>query len=181
MDKKVFAIYKVPLALSLTVSIVILAVGTVRNPIDITAVLLGGLLGTFVLDLEYVLYAYLLEPSREFSKTLLSYIKHRDIKNALLHIHHNKNQVTDKSLNSALFQIVLGFLCIFVITSTRVLFAKALVLSTFASTVYKLLEHYFDNKIDEWFWSFKTKPNKQQVQTYIIGAILVLALCIYLL
>lgn len=181
MDKKIFSIYKVPLTISLTLSIIILALGVVRDPIDILAVVIGSFLGTFVLDFEYVLYATLVEPKKDFSKTLMAYLNHKDLSNAILHIEYHKDEVTDRSLNSALFQVVLVFLCVLVVTSTTVFLAKALVLSILANSIYKLAELYQKNKYENWFWALKMPPTKQNVTYFIIGLMGVLAYCLYII
>lgn len=180
MNKTVVSYIKFPLLISAVLAIVLFAVTSIRLPIQATQILLGVLLGTFILDLEYILYAYALEPDKEFSKTLIGFVKHRDLTNVINHIKYHKDEVEDKSLNSALFQVIFAVLCIFVVTATTSLFAKAFVLSILASSLYKLSEYYYDDKVSEWFWAFKTKPSKSGTKIYFSALTLVLVLCIYL-
>lgn len=180
MEKKALEIYKIPLAISVTLAIVLIALGTLREPLDIAAAIVGSVFGTFVLDLEYYLYAYIIEPTKDFSKTLTSYINHKDITNAILYVDHHKNEITDKSLNSALFQIVIAGFSLFVVYSTRSVFAKALVLSILANSIYKLIELYLKSDYANWFWIMKIPPKKDTVTLYLIGVIALFAFCLYI-
>ena len=181
MQKSPLSFYKVPLLISFTLGVVITALGVIREPMQIGFVFVGTILGTFVLDLEYVLNAILVEPGRDFSKTLLAYIKHNDIANAIRHIQAHKDDFKEKSLNSALFQIILAFLSVLVIYSTRTFFTKALVLSVFANSIYVMFEYYYQNKLDEWLWTFKAKPSKKGFLMYASVIVFVFAFCLYIL
>ena len=180
MNKTVATYYKFPLLISAVLTIVLFAATSIRLPIQATQIILGALLGTFILDLEYFLYAYVLEPDKDFSKTLIGFFKHKDFGNVINHIKYHKDDVEDKSLNSALFQVIFAVLCIFVVTATTSLFAKAFVLSILASSLYKLSEVYFEDKTDTWFWAFKSKPSKSGIKVFFGIMIFILVLCIYL-
>ncbi len=180
MNKTVFSYFKLPILISAVLTVMLFAVTSIRLPIQATQIILGAFLGTFILDLEYFLYAYALEPEKEFSKTLIGFVKHRDFANAINHIKYHKDDVEDKSLNSALFQVVFAVLSIFVVTATNSLFAKAFVLSILASSLYKLSEIYYEDKTNEWFWAFKTKPSKSGTKIFFGGITVILVLCIYL-
>lgn len=86
MLKKLISVYKITFLISVTLCIVLLAQGVIRNPVDIAAVILGCLLGTFVLDSEYILYAYIFEPEGEYAKTIMGYIKYNDYKSLITFI-----------------------------------------------------------------------------------------------
>lgn len=178
MVRKLVELYKVPLLLSLTLTIVLIAIKIDPKVYPITSLVVGILLGTFFLDLDYLLYAMFIEPTADFSITLMGYLKHGDLKNALSYIYHHKDDIAEKSLNSALFQIVLGGLALLVTASNTNNLIKGLVIATFLNSIYRFSEHYFENKGDKWFWVFKNKPTKQGMQFYAIGLILVLILAI---
>ncbi len=181
MIKKILTYYKIPLLTSATIGIVILALGIVRNAWGITEVVIGSLFGTFVLEMEYVLYAYILEPKSEFAKTIFGYIKYKDYKSLVSFINEHKNDVKDKSLNSALFQAILAPMSVFVVYSSASLFIKALILSTFANSIYRLIECYFEGSTNNWFWAMRGNPKKEGVLAFIIGLILVLIFCLYMI
>lgn len=176
-----FKVYKVPLLISATVAVIILAVKVLRSPFDIALTASGAVLGTFVLDFEYVLYAYLFEPDTSFSKTLRGYVTDKDFNNLLRHVYFNRNEVKDKTLNSAFFQILIGMAAVFVAVASTNLFVKAFVLSIFANSIYKLLECYFEDKLDDWFWIFKSKPTKPGAIMFAFGMLGVFGYCVYTL
>lgn len=179
MNKRFFFFYKIPLLISVVMSLVIMALLPARLPIEVAVIIIASLISAFVLDFEYVIYASIIEPHKDFSKTLNGYIKHGDLNNAVSHIYYHKDEIEESSLNNALFQIVMGLLSIFVVTSTNSLFAKALVLGIFANSIYKLLEFYYKGEINKWFWTFKKTPDSAGVVWYTVCMIAVLSFCLY--
>lgn len=172
--------YKVPLLISITLGIVIISLRVEREVLPIAAIIIGCLLGTFTLDADYFIYAFFMEPAAEFSQMLAGFIKHRDIQNTLSYIHYHKNDIRDKTLNSIFFQIVLAAASLLVVSSDSGRFIKALIVATFANSIYKLTEHYFENTLDLWFWALKNKPTKRGGLFYIISFVAVLVFCLSL-
>ncbi len=181
MIKKILTYYKLPLLISVTLTITILAVAVVRKALGITEVVLGCFLGTFVLDSEYLMYSYILEPKSEFAKTVFGYIKYKDYKNLIEFINQHKDEVKDKALNSALFQAIIVPMAIFAVYASTSLFIKAFILSTLANSIYKLIEVYFEGKTDDWFWAIRSRPKKEGVILYVIALIIVLVVCLNIL
>ena len=168
MNKNWLGIYKVPLFLSLTVAIALIAVQVLRSPFTIGFVFVGSLLGTFILDLDYFIYAYVIEPQAEFSKTITAYIKHRDFSNALQYIQYHKNDMGERTLHSVVFQLAMVGITLFGVSVAPNYFVKALILSTFANSIYRLTELYFAGDYDSWFWALKNKPARNHVMIYIL-------------
>jgi hypothetical protein len=180
MRKSLLTFYKIPLLLSVVLTIVLLALNITRDPFEIASVIFGVLVGTFVLDSEYLIHAYLLEPKREFSKTLVTFLKHGDFKNAIDYLNYNKDEIKDKTLNSALFQIAVAGLSLFVISSTDFIFVEALVLSIYLQSLYKFSEYYFNDKLDSWFWMLKDTPSRSNATIYAASLIGLFAYCLFL-
>lgn len=180
MSKPLVVIYKIPLLISLTLVMVMLALGSVKSAIGIASVVGGVLLGTIVLEMEYFLNAYVLDTKSDFSKTLVGFVKHSDWSNAFKHIYYHREESQENSLNSALFQMALAIMSVFVVYSTRSLFAKALILSVFSQSIYVLFEYYFKDRTNDWFWALTNKPNRQGVHTYIFVLLLILSFCLYM-
>lgn len=183
MNKKNLGIlnnYKLPFLLSITLFVVFLALGTLRGTQNILSAFIGAFMGSFILDIEYFLYAYIFEPEDDFSINLKAYIKYKDFSQAINHIKQHKETIKDKSLNSALFQIALAVLSVFTVYSVESIFTKTLILSTFANSIYRLLEAYFNSQTENWFWAFKDKPSKNGVFTFISVMIIILVFCLNL-
>lgn len=171
-------LYKTQILVSITLAVAIISLSVIRNYFTMSLVLIGALIGTFLLDLDYLIYTYFMEPHRNFSKNLSTFIKHKDFNNALKYIEFNKADVKDKTLNSALFQSILAVFSIFVISSEVTYLLKALVLSTLANSIYRLIEAYYTNQTHDWFWAFKTVPNKKGIILYSVALLLVLLYCL---
>ena len=169
---------KLSLLIALTVTIILLALTVARDPLVIGLIFLGSLLGSIILQLDYVIYAYFLEPEKEYSKSVRGYIKDKDYSGATDYIYFHKNDINDKTLNSALFQIVLGLAMLFVVTSDVSMFIKSLVVSAFVNSIYIMMEEFYANRSDQWFWAFKNKPSKNLFYAYTGGLLLFLAYCL---
>ncbi|HSX39302.1 MAG TPA: hypothetical protein VLI92_01805 [Candidatus Saccharimonadales bacterium] len=180
MLKKILDVYKIPLLISLTLGVVFIALKIERQPLTIAFIILGTLLGTFFIDLDYYIYAYFLEPNADFSKSLRAFISHKDFLNTIAFIQYHKNDIQDKILSSLLFQIVLAGAAIFVTASTTGIFIKALVLSTFVNSVYRLNEETMQNSHESWFWALKSKPSKTAVYIYEFFLVLIFLYCLFI-
>ena len=172
--KKVFGIYKVQFLASLTLFVMLLTLLGIRNPLDISMVLFGCLVGTFVLDLDYIIYAFFTDPNEDFSLTLKGYLKHKDYINAISYVFYHKDDIRQKTLHSVLFQIVLGGLTFFMVFTPLNLFTKALIISAYTNSLYRMGENLMEDRALEWFWLLKEPPSKKWIKFYLIGSVLVL-------
>lgn len=181
MIKKIFTYYKLPLLISVTLGIMVAALGVVKKPFEIFEILSGVLMGAFVLDLEYILYSYMFEPNSSFAISVFGYIKSKDTGGLIAFINEHRDDVKEKSLNSALFQMILVPVALFVSYSTKSYFAKTFVLSMLANSIYRLIECYFEGDIKEWFWALKVTPKKSSVLLFIIVLLAILIACLFLI
>jgi hypothetical protein len=166
MFKKFLTIYKIPLLISITLIIVLTAIKLPRDPMAFTLIIMGSLLGTFLLDLDYIIHAYFLEPATDFSRTLRAFIKHGDLGNAFSFIQYHRGEIKEKVLNSVLFQIVLTGLVIYVVYASPSVFIRALILSVYLNSLYRLAEHILTDRIEDWFWSLKSTPPRDKAILY---------------
>jgi len=178
MFKKLFELYKVPLLISITLTIIFIALKLETQPIGFAYITLGTLLGTFFLDLDYLMYAFFLEPEADFSKTLAGFIRHKDFVNAFSYIYYHRDDIPDKTLNSGMFQVVLAGVTILAVSSTTGYFIRAFIISAFVNSMYRFSRYYFENKLNGWFWMLKNVPSKNAIYAYIGGLILVLFYCL---
>jgi hypothetical protein len=179
--KKIINFYKIPLLVSLTTFIAIMAMLLIKDPIDIISVALACLLGTFVMDLDYIMYAYFTDPIEDFSHTLKGYIKHGDYPNAISYVYYHRDEVKEKTLQSVLFQVVLAALTFFMIFAPLNLFTRTIVIATFANSLYRLAERLAEEKHDDWFWMLKVPPSKKSAKIYLAINVLILLIVIQFL
>lgn len=177
MNKSLFTHYKVALLLSITLFIVFIALRVERDAINFAFLFAGSILGAFALDLDYFIYAYFFEPEKDVSRQIRAYTKHHDITGALKYALNKKNEITDKTLNNVVFQVVLLGLTVFVVASSTNLFVKALLISVAVNSMYRMMEEYVENGTKNWFWALKNKPDSSSFYTYTAIISLVMLYC----
>ncbi len=180
MLKKIISVYKIPLLLSLTLFVVLIALNVTREPLLIAATLIGCLIGMFVLDADYFLQAYILEPEQDFSKTFRGFVEHKDFGSLVNHIYYHKNEVKERTLNSALFQIIFSALTVLVLSSSGNTLIKATAMSVFVNTLYRMIEMYFEGTINDWFWSLKLPKTRNTFYLYSVIMLAVFVFCLTL-
>ena len=159
--------YTINLALSFVLAVVIIALRLETNIINVILVLAGSLLGTFLLDLDYLVFAFIVEPNHHFSQRLRELVVQKNLDGALLYIDHNKSAIPRLTLHSALFQSVLAVITLYVLTSSNDIFGQAFVISGFLQSIYKVVDEYQQTKnVDRWFWILKEKPTKNMLYGY---------------
>lgn len=169
MLKQLLNLYKIPAVLAITLSIFIISFTVETRPLQIGLIVAGSILGSLILDLDYFLHAFFLEPDTDFSVSLRSYIRHKDFKSALSYLNTHKDEVKEKTLNSGLFQIMLIGILFLVIYSTVNIFVKVFLLSLYANSIYKFVENYFLHRsFEDWFWFVRGTPKKEMVGGYIV-------------
>jgi len=168
IKKGFLRLYKVPILLSLTFFVVLLALKVERDVIDIALMLAGSLAGTFLLDLDYIIHAYFVEPEKPSSALVRDYVKHKDVQGLLVFGQVHKFDFEDRTLNSALFQLILGGAAIFVMTSTITVFLKVLIASAFLNSIYRFIEEYIQGHVEKWFWSFKMEMKPLNIYLYLL-------------
>jgi hypothetical protein len=168
IKKEFLRLYKVPLLLALTLFLALIAIKVEKNMLNIALMLLGSLFGTFLLDLDYVIHAYFVEPEKSSSNLIKDYVKHKDYLGLLVFGQTHKSDFEDLTLNSSLFQLVLGGAAIFVMTSDITIFLKVLVASAFLNSIYRFLEEYMKGNVQKWFWSFKIETKPMNIYLYVL-------------
>ena len=90
---------------------------------------LGGVIGTFLVDLDHFLYAFLLNPQDLASQRAIYYLKKREYIRAFLVLWDAKENRTHQVFHSFSFQIIFLILAFWVVSSSGSLFAIGLVLA----------------------------------------------------
>ena len=180
MSLRFLRFYKTPLLLSITAAVVITALNVERNPIAILMIFAGSLLGTFVLDIDYILQAFFIEPVAPNSGLIKDYIRQKDLYGFAEFVQTHKDEIKNKTLHSALFQIILGAATIFVLSSSSGVFLKALILSAFLNSIYRFVEDYLHNEASDWFWSLKINTTPQNIYIFLLALVGTLFYCFYI-
>lgn len=107
------------------------------------ALFLGLFLGTFLLDLDHLVYWFFLKPDLPESKKAKEYWQKKDFKNLLSLLGENHKTHTSLVFHHFLFQALFLVVTFFVLTSTASVFGKGLVL---AMSAHLLTDIYLDLK-----------------------------------
>lgn len=134
---------------------------------DLLGLWLGGAIGTFLLDLDHLLYAIVIHPQEVTSMRVRRLLSQRQIKEAILLLSNTAQERLRLPFHSALFQVVLLVFCFFVLTSTGSLFGAGLAMAMTLRLVKDEMLALFEGKEEElrrWlFWQVKAKiPLKTQ-------------------
>lgn len=90
---------------------------------------LGAFLGTYLLDLDHLLYLLIIKPQEATSLRVSQLFKQKQIREGLGVAAATQEERVRLPFHSALFQPVLYVLCFFVLTSTNSLFGAGLVMA----------------------------------------------------
>ncbi len=181
MKGAIFQFYRIPIILALSIAVVILSTNFKGNTFDIFLLFLGSIVGMFLLDLDYFLHAYILEPEENFSKMLRDYVKSKDFIGAFNYIIYHADEVENKTLNSAVFQFAMMFFAIFIVRSDVSIFFKSLVLSAQLNSIFRFFYFYFQGHGRDWFWILKKEPSKVAVFAFNFIVLIFLGLAIFLI
>lgn len=172
--KQIFDKYTLNLLLSFVLAVVVLALRLETNPINMAWILLGCILGSFLLDLDYYLFAFLVEPSHHFSIRVKEFFNQKNLLGMVVFVSTHTDSLSRLTLHSALFQVIMAVVVLYVLTSSSSVFGQAFVLSGFLASIYKISDQYFRTKnVDNWFWILKEKPTKRFLQIYFASLVIV--------
>lgn len=90
---------------------------------------LGGLVGTFLLDIDHLLYTLVIYPQELTSMRTRDLLEDRRFKDMLVLLTNTHDERLKLPFHNALSQLVLYVLCFFVLTSTASLFGAGLVMA----------------------------------------------------
>lgn len=180
MIRAFLSLYKIPLLLALVLAIILVSFTVETRVPYIIYITVGSLLGALIMDLDYFIHAYIVEPDSDFSRTLRAYVDHKDFRGVLNFVNVQKDKVKEKTLNSGLFQVCLIALLFLVFYSEAGVIIKALLLSMYANSIYKFAENfYLHQTFNDWFWFLRGTPQRQWISVYTGGLIFVLLYFIY--
>lgn len=138
---------------------------------------LGGLVGTFLLDLDQLLYALFIYPQELTSMRVKRLIQQQRFKDALALLADTQGERTKLAFHNALFQPIFYVFCFFVLTSTGSLFGAGLVMAMALHLLKDELELLMkgrDEELRKWlFWQVKGKVSLRNQKFFIILMLLV--------
>jgi len=80
-----FRYYRLPFIISISLMVVLISQVYTNGYLELSLIILGCLIGTFFLDLDYFISAYLIDTDTDFSRLLRDYIKNKDFSGMFSH------------------------------------------------------------------------------------------------
>ena len=138
---------------------------------------LGALVGTFLLDIDHLLYTLWIYPHELTSMRVKRLIDQRRFKEALILLADTHEERFKFSFHTALFQPILYVVCFFVLTSTGSLFGAGLVMAMALHLLKDEIELLLLGKeehLRKWlFWQVKTEVSLNQQKFFVILMLLI--------
>lgn len=145
--------------------------------VTIVSFWLGGLIGTFFLDIDHLIYTFVIYPQELTSlrvKRLLSQHKIKETLILLADTHEERNKL---SFHNALFQPIFFVFCFWILTSTNSWFGKGLVMAIALHLLkdeIELLVLGREEHLRSWlFWQIKREISFQAQKAFVIVMFLV--------
>lgn len=138
---------------------------------------LGGLLGTFLLDLDHLIYTLVIYPQEETSFKAKSLLQQRQFKAMLALLISTRYERFKLSFHNALFQPIFAVFCFWVLTSTPGLLGKGLVMAMALHLLKDEFSSLFkqsDEFTRKWlFWQIKREVSFKEQKIFVVLMLLV--------
>ncbi len=171
---KIFNIYKFYFLISAFVALLLAIAYYPLSILGYFLIFLGAFLSPFLYEIDYFVYAYILDPDSPFSITLRNLILAKNYKGAFIFAHENNKDMSYSVLRSILVVLgVLGIAFILILSPNTSLFSIGIVLSFLLTSIYLQVVSLYTNSWKMWYSSFEIPIDKKYAQL-IIGAQLVI-------
>jgi hypothetical protein len=138
---------------------------------------LGGLLGTFLIDLDHLLYTLVIYPQEVTSLRVKNLLQQRHYKETLTLLIDTHDERLKLAFHNAPFQVVFWVLCFFVLSSTGSLLGSGLVMAMALHLLKDEWELLFQGKEEHLrqllFWPVKKEISFNQQKTFLLLMIIV--------
>lgn len=133
---------------------------------------LGGLVGTFLINLDHLLYTLVTYPQELTSMRARRLLEQRRFREALILLGDTYDERRKLAFHSALFQPILYIFCFFVLTSTGSLFGAGLVMAMALQLLkdeFGLLLKGEEEQLRKWlFWQIKAEVSFDQQRFFVV-------------
>jgi len=141
---------------------------------------LGGLAGTFLLDIDHLIYWFFFQPEKQDSQMAKVLWLKKDFKGLLLLLGRYHDTHLRLIFHTALFQAVLFIFSFYIFTSGGSLFASGLVAGMNLHLLKDEWKEYLEKKYEHqksWlFWQIKREVSPEELKMYLIIATIIFIL-----
>lgn len=132
--------------------------------------LLGGIFGTFLPDVDYLIYVYFLKPNEMFSQQVVEFMANKNFLKGWSLLVENRSQRVGLIFHSALFQVIFLLFAFLIVTSSGSLLGRGIVLAFSLHLFIDQLVDYMENKnVDNWFVKFPFNLDREQKIWFMVG------------
>jgi hypothetical protein len=135
----------------------------------------GGVIGMFLPDIDYLLYAYLLRPHELVSQRIQSQVTQRNAFKVWQLIHAGKDDPAKLIVHTSWFYLVFFVFAFLVLSSSGSIFGRGLVL---AFLLHLLIDQATDlierGSLASWFRNLPVRLDKEQERWYLVGGVILL-------
>lgn len=135
---------------------------------------LGGLFGTFLLDIDHLIYWFFTSQEKQDSKIAKMLWQKKDFKGLLLLLERYHDTHTRLIFHTALFQVIFLIFSFFIFTSSESFFAWGLVGAINLHLLKDEWEEYLKGKeehLNDWlFWQVKKEISLGEQKIYLLSA-----------
>ena len=139
-------------------------------------------MGILILDVEYILQAYLIDPYNEHSLRIKEFLSQKRYLGFIRYIDEHEYHFGEMSIRSLLFQCLLAVFGFYFIMTNANPFAQCLAISLFANLLYFQTIEFAETKtLARWFWILDAELSDSAYKAYMFVMFVVLVLQIYYL
>ncbi len=176
MSNPLFDRYKIPFLFSIAITLAVIIFSNQVSTLSQTELALsasiafvGSIAGFLLVDLEYLIHAYLVDPSSDVSIKIKDLFSHGKFVALIDYYNHEEHTFGELSIRSAMFQIILAGLSLIVVTGDTWIFAKTMVLSMGATLLYfQFAEYLRAHTLLRWFWIFTGNLTDSFYKAYMV-------------
>ncbi len=137
---------------------------------------LGGFAGSFLPDIDHLLYVYFIHPEESSSVKATGLLRQGQLKEAVVFLTNTAQERVILSFHNVLSQVFFYALCFWVLTSTGSLFVKGMVMAAslhlLRDEVLLLISGQENLFRQNFFWQIKKEFSSEQLKIYVFLAII---------
>lgn len=134
---------------------------------------LGGLIGTYLLDIDHFLYCLITKPDKPCSLKAQEFLKKKDYRNFFWLVVNSHYEHQELTFHSALFLPIWIVFCFFILTSSGSLFASSLVMTIYLhllKDIWDIVRLEKSYQLNFLFWQIKP-PAEEKIKKYYVWTV----------
>src|SRR4030042_6465599 len=130
---------------------------------------IGGILGTLLPDIDYLVHSYFLYPNESVSKEIVSLVGKRKFFQTWNYMVENRKLAKDLLIHSSIFQIIFAIFALIIITSSGSLLGFGIVLAFMLHLFIDQLADLIENKnVENWYIRFPINLDLLQKKWFLV-------------